>query len=84
MGSRIPHASEEENYVLPPPCDRMDDHNPDPFVPFDQVPSYRARLVESGDGPGALLCSDRCQRVSGHVAAPQRRHGASAVARVLL
>src|SRR4029434_10346509 len=32
----------------------------------------------------ALLCVDRRQYVPGHVAAPERRHRASAVARVLL
>ena len=36
------------------------------------------RPVEAGDGPGPLLCADRRQCVSGHVAGPQRAHGAPA------
>ena len=63
---RLSHTPKEDTDVLPPPCDRMDHDHSDSFAPFDQTPSHRARLVESGDGPGTLLCSDRGQCVSGH------------------
>ena len=55
MGSCIPHASEEENDVLPPPCDRMDQDHPRPFAPLEHTASHRLGPVEPGDGAGALL-----------------------------
>src|SRR5712692_5658365 len=79
-----PTNPQEAIYVLPPPCDRMDHDDPDPFTPLDQAPSDRARHVEPGHGPGALLCSNRRQCVSGPVATPQSQHRPAAVARVLL
>src|SRR6266478_5278917 len=81
---RITHTSQEDINVLPPPCDRMDRYNPDPSAPLEQAPSYGAGAVESGHGPGPLLCVDGRQCVPGDVAAPQRAYRAPAVARVLL
>src|SRR4029450_5529630 len=78
------HHPKEDTDVLPPPCDRMDHHTPCPLAPLDQITSHGLGSVEPGDGVGALLCVDRRQYVPGHVAAPERRRRASAVARVLL
>src|SRR5712691_9422695 len=84
MGSDIYHTSEEEKDVLPPPCNRMDRHDPDPLAPLEQASSHGVGAVESGHGPGTLVCPDRCQCVPGPVAGPQREYRAPAVARVLL
>ena len=48
MGSCIPHASEEENDVLPPPCDRMDQDHPRPFAPLEHTASHRLALWSLG------------------------------------
>src|SRR6266540_4510845 len=78
------HTPKEDTNVLPPPCDRMDCHDPDPLAPLEQAPSHRAGVVESGDGAGAILCPDGRERVPGDVAGTPRTDGAPAVARVLL
>src|SRR2546427_355263 len=65
MGSDISHTSEEEKYVLPPPCNRMDRHDPDPLAPLEQASSHGVGAGESGHGPGTLVCPDRCQCVPG-------------------
>src|SRR2546428_12725494 len=77
---RITHNSQEDIDVLPPPCDRMDRHDPDPLAPLEQAPSHGAGAVESGHGPGTLVCPDRCQCVPGPVAGPQREYRAPTVA----
>src|SRR6266702_3608978 len=81
---RTTHTSQEDIDVLPPPCDRMDRHDPDPLAPCEQAPRHGAGAVESGHGPGTLVCPDRRQGVPGPVAGPQRAYWAPAVARVLL
>src|SRR6266849_5441812 len=78
------HHPKEDSDVLPSPCDRMDHDHPDPLAPLEQTASHRLGPVESGDGPGSLLCVDRRQCLSGDVAGSQRAGRAPAVARVLL
>src|SRR5437867_9299796 len=84
MGSHISHTSEEETYVLPPPCHRMDDDHPGAPAPLEQTPSHRLGPVEPGHGTGSLLCIDGRQCVFGAVAEAQRAARAPAVAGVLL
>src|SRR5215471_19166686 len=78
------HHPQEETDVLPSPCDRMEYYHPDAPAPFDQAPSHRLGDVESGHGPGPVVCADGRQCVPGSVAGPQRKYRAPAVARILL
>src|SRR5713101_1884935 len=78
------HHPKEDTNVLPPPCDRMDYYDQDSLAPLEQAASHGLGPVESGHGPGTLVCPDRRQCVSGPVAGPQRADRAPAVARVLL
>src|SRR2546426_1075779 len=55
MGSRIPHASSEEQDVLPPSCDCMDDDDPGSLAALEHTTSHRLGSVEPGDGAGPLL-----------------------------
>src|SRR4029453_7655869 len=58
---------------LPPPCDRMEYRHPDSFAPLEQTASHRLGPMESGHGPGPLLCLDGCQGVLGEVRGPQEQ-----------
>jgi hypothetical protein len=78
------HHPQEDTEVLPPPCDRMDHHTPGPRAALTPITRPGLGAVAPGAGVGALLGVDRRQDVPGHVAAPERRRRASAVARVRL
>ena len=56
MGSNSPHTAQEETYVLPLPCHRMDPAHPCALAPCAQTSSYRLGLVEPGHGAGARRC----------------------------
>src|SRR5215467_12368117 len=80
----LPYTLQEDTNVLPPPCDRMEYRHPDPFAPLEQIASHRLGPLESGHGPGPLLCLAGCQCVLGDVAGPPRADRAPAIAGVLL
>ena len=79
MGSHISHTSEEEKYVLPPPCHRMDYDHPGAHAPLEK-PQATVLALWSLGMVLARSCALTASCVFGDVAAAQRADCAPAVA----